>query len=104
VALAFRPGANGYQFVEKAPWVPTLGIQYFVGVDGISLSMIVLATILAVVAVLVSWNRLEGPGSKELAGFLLLLEAGVIGSFLALDLVLFFAFWEAMLIPAYLLV
>jgi NADH-quinone oxidoreductase subunit M len=104
ITTAFQPGASGYQFVEKVAWVPTLGIQYFLGVDGISLAMVVLTTILAPIAVISSWNRLEGRDGKEFAAFLLLLEAGVVGSFLALDLVLFFVFWEAMLIPAYLLV
>jgi NADH-quinone oxidoreductase subunit M len=104
LALQFRPGASGYQFVEKASWVPTVGIQYLLGVDGISLAMIVLATLLAVIAAIASWPRLGGDAAQEYGAFLLLLEAGVLGSFLALDLVLFFAFWEAMLVPAYLLV
>jgi NADH-quinone oxidoreductase subunit M len=100
----FQTGSAGPQLVERTTWVPTLGIQYFLGVDGISLLMVVLTSVLAVIAVLASWPQLGGATSKEYAGFLLLLEGGVIGSFLALDLVLFFAFWEAMLIPAYLLV
>jgi NADH-quinone oxidoreductase subunit M len=103
-AFAFQPGASGYQLVEKVPWVPTVGIQYLLGVDGISLAMVVLTTLLATIAVIASWPRFDGPAAKEYGAFLLLLEAGVLGSFLALDLVLFFAFWEAMLIPAYLLV
>ncbi len=103
-AFMFQPGSTGFQLVEKTPWVPTVGIQYFLGIDGISLSMVVLTAFLAAIAVIASWNKLTGPTSKEYGVFLLLLEAGVIGSFLSLDLVLFFAFWEAMLIPAYLLV
>ncbi len=101
---AFRLGATGPQLVERSTWVAPLGIQYLLGLDGISLAMVVLTTLLTVVAILGSWTAIAGPRSKEYAGFLLLLEGGVVGSFLALDLVLFFAFWEAMLVPAYLLV
>jgi NADH-quinone oxidoreductase subunit M len=100
----FRLGVTAPQYVERVPWVPTLGIQYFLGLDGISLAMVLLTAFLAVIAVIASWPAMAGEHSKEYAGFLLLLETGVVGSFLALDLVLFFAFWEAMLIPAYLLV
>ena len=100
----FQIGGSGPQFVEQIPWVPSLGIQYHVGIDGISLAMILLSTFLSVVAVIGSWNAMDNERGKEYAGFILLLEAGVIGSFVSLDLILFFAFWEAMLVPAYLLV
>ncbi|HVC34322.1 MAG TPA: NADH-quinone oxidoreductase subunit M [Chloroflexota bacterium] len=102
--LGFDPGATGPQFVERAPWVPTLGIQYYLGADGISLAMVLLTTFLTFIAVIGSWGAMDTERCKEYAGFLLLLETGVLGSFVALDLVLFFAFWEAMLVPAYLLV
>jgi NADH-quinone oxidoreductase subunit M len=104
VVLGFNSATAGPQFTERQPWVPTVGIQYFLGVDGISLSMVFLTALLAVVAVLASWSAMSGAKSKEYAIFLLLLEGGVVGSFVSLDLVLFFAFWEAMLVPAYLLV
>jgi NADH-quinone oxidoreductase subunit M len=100
----FRLGATGPQYVERTPWVSVVGIQYYLGLDGISLAMVLLTTILAVVAVLASWPAISGERAKEYASFLLFLEGGVVGAFLALDLILFFAFWEAMLIPAYLLV
>ncbi|HLH71754.1 MAG TPA: NADH-quinone oxidoreductase subunit M, partial [Chloroflexota bacterium] len=102
--LGFQVGATGPQFVEQVPWVPSLGIQYHLGLDGISLAMVLLSTFLTVIAVLGSWNAMDNDRGKEYAGFILLLEAGVIGSFVSLDLILFFAFWEAMLVPAYLLV
>jgi NADH-quinone oxidoreductase subunit M len=103
--LGFQPGQPGMQLVERAPWIPSLGIQYFLGIDGISLAMVLLTTFLAVIAVLASWTEMGvGLRTKEFAAFLLLLEGGVLGTFVALDLVLFFVFWEAMLIPAYLLV
>jgi NADH-quinone oxidoreductase subunit M len=100
----FQVGVANPQLIEKASWVPILGIQYYLGIDGISLAMVLLTTLLSVVAVLASWPAISGERAKEYAAFLLLLEGGVIGSFLALDLILFFVFWEAMLIPAYLLV
>lgn len=101
----FQAGASGMQFVENASWIPVLGIQYHLGVDGISLAMVLLTTLLSAIAVVGSWNWMgAGLRAKEYAAFLLLLEAGVIGAFLALDLVLFFVFWEAMLVPTYLLV
>jgi len=100
----FEPGLSEPQYVERLAWVPAVGIQYYLGLDGISLAMVVLTALLTVVAVIGSWNALDAERGKEYAAFLLLLETGVIGSFLALDLVLFFAFWEAMLVPAYLLV
>lgn len=102
---AFQPGAPGFQLVENTPWVPVVGIQYHLGMDGISLALVLLTTVLSVIAVIGSWNWMGTElRTKEYAGFLLLLEGGMIGSFLALDLVLFFVFWEAMLVPAYLLV
>ncbi len=99
---AFQPTA-AMQFVEFAPWVPALGIGYHLGVDGISVLLVALTALLTPVAIMASWREM-GSRTKEYALFLLLLEAGVIGAFVALDLVLFFAFWEVMLIPMYLLI
>lgn len=104
LATGFRSGASALQFVERASWVPSAGIQYFLGLDGISLLMVLLTTFLTVIAVVGSWRAMDVERCKEYAFFLLALETGVIGSFVALDLVLFFVFWEAMLVPAYLLV
>ncbi len=102
--LGFQTGIGSPQFVEQVLWVPSLGIQYDLGIDGVSLAMVLLTTFLTAIAVIGSWNAMDTERCKEYAGFLLLLETGVLGSFVALDLVLFFAFWEAMLVPAYLLV
>ncbi|MGD9049411.1 MAG: NADH-quinone oxidoreductase subunit M [Anaerolineae bacterium] len=97
----------GMQFVDRFAWIEPLGISYYVGLDGISLWMLLLTAFLSPVAVLVSWKFLEGRPEAE-AGpylfFLLLLQAGIMGVFAALDLVLFFIFWEAMLVPAYFLI
>jgi NADH-quinone oxidoreductase subunit M len=92
-----------FQFVERVPWVPQLGMQYYLGVDGIGLVLILLTTFLSAIAILSSWSAVERR-VKEFMIFLLLLETGMIGVFAALDLVLFYVFWEAMLIPMYFLI
>ncbi len=97
----------GFQFVDQLTWIEALGISYQVGVDGISLWMLLLAAFLCPVAVLVSWKFLDDRPEMQAAPFiffLLLLETGVLGVFAALDLILFFIFWEAMLVPAYFLI
>jgi NADH-quinone oxidoreductase subunit M len=103
VVLGFQPEQPGLQFVERSSWVPSLGIQYLLGVDGISLWMIGLNAFLTPIAIGASWPWME-ERAKEYGVFLLLLEAGVMGAFAAADLVLFFVFWEVMLIPMYLLI
>lgn len=103
VVAAFRPEEGGLQFVERTPWVPALGLEYFLGVDGLSLWLVALSALLLVVAVLAAWPlSVEQPAGY--AAFLLFLQAGVTGALVALDLGLFFFFWEAMLIPMYLLI
>jgi len=102
VFFGFRPGQAGTQFVEKVPWVPSLGVSYFLGVDGLNLPMVVLTALLTFLAVLASWRIELRP--KEYFAILLLLETGVLGVFSALDLALFFLFWEVELIPMYLLI
>lgn len=103
MVLGFRTGTAAMQFEELATWVPGLGIRYHVGVDGISLWLVLLTAVLTPIAIGASWNEMARQ-PKEFALLLLLQEAGVIGAFVALDLVLFFAFWEAMLIPMVLLI
>ena len=98
----FDGSLAGFQMVERADWVRSLHLQYLVGVDGVSLFMVLLTTFLFPVAILASW-RVE----RNVRGFMvamLLLETAVIGSFLALDLLLFFLFFEAMLFPMYLII
>lgn len=91
------------QFVERHPWVPSFNINYTVGIDGISLLMVLLTTLLTPIAVLATWNSVQDR-VREFLIALLILEGAVLGVFLALDLVLFYVFWEAMLIPLYLLI
>ena len=101
IAYVFDAGHHGYQFVEQAPWIQQLGVSYRLGVDGISLWLLVLNAFIAVVAVLATPTRLLR--TSGFLGLLLLMEAGMAGVFLATDLLLFYVFWEAMLIPAYFL-
>ena len=99
----FHFGQRGMQFVEKAPWVPNLGIQYYLGVDGVSALLILMTTLLSAVAVLSSFTAITDKVKPYMA-LLLVLETGMIGVFAALDLVLFYMFWEVVLIPMYLLI
>jgi len=97
----------GLQFVDRFAWIEPLGISYYVGVDGINLWYLLLTALLSLVAVLVSWKFLDGrpeADARPYTFFLLLLETGVLGVFAAMDLVLFYIFWEAMLVPAYFLI
>ena len=91
------------QFVEQRPWIPAWGISYHVGVDGLSLWLVILTTFLTPLCLLGSWSSIE-KRVREFVVFMLLLEAGMIGVFVALDLFLFYVFWEAMLIPMYFLI
>ncbi len=91
------------QFVERRPWIPTFGISYHLGIDGLSLWLVILTTFLTPLCLLGSWTSIE-KRVREFVVFMLLLEAGMIGVFLALDLFLFYVFWEAMLIPMYFLI
>ncbi|MDH3937428.1 MAG: NADH-quinone oxidoreductase subunit M [candidate division Zixibacteria bacterium] len=99
----FDPVANGMQFEYDLPWVMSMGIHYHMGIDGISLVLIVLTTILTVLAILASWRSIT-TGVKGYFICLLLLQTGMIGVFCALDLFLFYVFWEVMLVPMYFLI
>ncbi len=98
----FDPAVAGFQLVEQAEWVPSIGLGYVMGVDGVSIWLVLLTTFLFPVAVLASW-----PVTKDVRLYMvamLALETAVIGSFLALDLLLFFLFFEALLVPMYFLI
>lgn len=99
----FDPLANGMQFEVNIPWITSLGIHYHMGIDGISLLLIVLTAILTVLCILASWNSIT-TGVKGYFISMLLLETGMIGVFCALDLFLFYVFWEVMLIPMYFII
>jgi NADH-quinone oxidoreductase subunit M len=100
---SFNPASAEFQLVERHPWIPSFGIDYYLGVDGISLLLIVLTGFLTPIAVLSAWIGIEKK-VKEFCIFLLLLEAAMIGVFLSLDLFLFYVFWDAMLVPMYFLI
>ncbi len=91
------------QFEELLRWMPTLGVNYHVGVDGISLLLVLLTTFLTPLALASAWHAIEDR-TKEFVITMLLLETGMLGVFVSLDLFLFFVFWEAMLIPMYLII
>ena len=99
----FDPLASGMQFEVNIPWVSSFGINYHFGIDGISLLLIVLTTILTSLSILASWNSITS-GIKGYFISMLLLEVGMIGVFCALDLFLFYIFWEVMLIPMYFII
>jgi len=94
----FDLSSSRMQFEQSVPWIPSLGIQYHVGIDGISLFLVLLTTFLTPLAILSSWNSIE-KRVKEYYLFMLLLETGMVGVFIALDLFLFYVFWEVMLVP-----
>ena len=98
--LLFRVGDGGMQFVERLPWIEAFGISYHLGIDGISLLLVLLTTFLMPISVLASWNYIT-TRVKEFHFLLLLLATGMLGVFVALDLFFFYVFWELMLIPMY---
>ena len=100
---AFDGSQPGMQFSEQAAWIGGLGITYHVGIDGISLPLFVLTTLLSPIALLGAWQSVDTK-VKEFAILMLVLETSMLGAFVALDLFLFFIFWEAMLIPMYLMI
>jgi NADH-quinone oxidoreductase subunit M len=101
--FSFDPEIAGMQFVEKARWIPEYGISYHLGIDGISLLLVLLTTFLTVLCILSSWSAITVRVKEYMISFLFL-ETGMVGALVALDLVLFYVFWEVMLIPMYLLI
>jgi NADH-quinone oxidoreductase subunit M len=98
----FSLGTPAMQFVEKAAWIPSLNVSYFLGVDGLSFPLILLTTLMTVIALIASLGIEERV--KEYFFWFLLLEVGMLGVFAALDLVLFYVFWELTLVPMYFLI
>ncbi|MFP5263605.1 MAG: NuoM family protein [Blastocatellia bacterium] len=98
-------GLGGLQFIEDHEWIPLIGARYQLGVDGLSLMLVMLTTMLGVISVVCSWAYIREKGrEKEYYIMLLLLQSGMIGAFVAADLFLFFIFWEVMLVPMYFLI
>jgi NADH-quinone oxidoreductase subunit M len=103
--LVFRydKSVAGFQMVEKADWIPSLGVKYMLGLDGISLLLVMLTTLIGFLAILSSWSAVE-ERLKEYYAMFLLQQAGMIGVFLALDFFLFYVFWELVLVPMYFII
>lgn len=101
--FGFDLSSGGFQYVELVPWVPQWGLNFHLGVDGISLLMVILTVALLPLCVLCSWNYIS-KRIKEFHIVLLLMTSACVGVFVALDFVLFYVFWEAMLVPMYLLI
>ncbi|HEY9166303.1 MAG TPA: NADH-quinone oxidoreductase subunit M [Candidatus Kryptonia bacterium] len=101
--LRFDGSAAGFQFVEFVPWIYSLNVSYHLGVDGISLLLIVLTTLLTLLSLIASWSSIQ-KRVRSFNFFVLLLEVGMLGVFSSLDLFLFYIFWEAMLIPMYFII
>ncbi len=106
MTVGFDRGATGFQYVERYSWIPSLGISYQLGVDGISLILILLSVLLVPIVILAGWNESEGGrfGVKTFYILILVLETMMIGVFAATDLFLFYVFFEAMLVPVYFLI
>jgi len=92
-----------FQFVERAPWIPSLGASYHLGIDGLGLLLVMLTTLIGVIAILSSWNAIHDR-LKEYYAFFLLLQTAMLGVFMALDFLLFFVFWETVLVPMYFII
>jgi NADH-quinone oxidoreductase subunit M len=98
-----QPQTQGWQFIERRDWIPAFGASYSLGVDGISMLLVLLTTVITALSVIGAYSAVA-KRTREFYTCILALEAGMLGTFLATDLLLFYVFWEAMLIPMYLLI
>ncbi len=103
LVFQFDAAAAGYQFTENAPWIPSIGASYNVGIDGISLLLVMLTTLIGFLATMSSWSAVEDR-LKEYYALFLILQTGMLGVFISLDLFLFYVFWEVVLIPMYFII
>ena len=103
LAAAFRTGTADMQFIERSPWIPAIHAEFYLGVDGISMPLILLTTFTTVLIVIAGWTSVQKRVAQYLAAFLIL-EGLMIGVFAALDGVLFYVFWEAMLLPMFIII
>ncbi len=103
LVFRFDSQADGFQFVERLDWIPALGVKYYLGIDGISLLLIMLTTLLGFLAILSSWSTIDYR-PKEYYAMFLLQQTGMIGVFMALDFFLFYVFWEIVLVPMYFII
>jgi NADH-quinone oxidoreductase subunit M len=103
ILVRFNPTDPGLQMVDRVDWIPSWGIQYFLAVDGLSILMVLLTSFISMLAIASSWNAIETQ-LKQYYIFMLLLQMGMMGVFLAQDLFLFYIFWEFTLVPMYFLI
>jgi NADH-quinone oxidoreductase subunit M len=101
--VVFEPGGAEFQFLETIDWIPLFGIQYKLGIDGLSLVLVVLTTTLTWISILASFKPIQDRVKEYMIAFLIL-EVGMIGVFVALDTFLFYIFWEVVLVPMYLII
>jgi NADH-quinone oxidoreductase subunit M len=101
--VLFDPATGGFQFKVEAPWIPFFGIEFKMGMDGIALALVVLTTVLTAISILASFGPIKERVKEYMISFLIL-EVGMLGVFLALDLFLFYIFWEIVLVPMYLII
>jgi len=99
----WQNGQTGMQFVEQRAWIPAFNIQYYLGVDGISLWLVLLTTFLTPLVIFFSWQSIHSR-TRSYYFFMLLMETAMLGVFTALDLILFYVFWEASLVPMYFII
>jgi len=100
---SFKSGYSGMQFEQKVPWIADLGLSYHLGVDGISVFLVLLTTFIMPIVILSAWNSIH-KGLREFLVLMLVLETAMVGTFCSLDMILFFIFWEAVLIPMYFII
>ena len=105
IAIGFDYGTDGLQYVLDVSWIAAIGARFHVGIDGISLPLYVLTFLLSFLCAIYSWRYVPDPGrTKAFLALMLLLETGMAGTFIAFDLILFFVFWEMVLVPMYFLI
>ncbi len=103
LVFGFDKTADGFQMVEKVSWIPALGVSYYIGIDGISLLLVMLTTVMGVIAILSSWSAVDR-NLKSYYAMFLLQQVGMIGVFISLDFFLFYVFWELVLVPMYFII
>lgn len=101
--FAFDSSTSSMQFVERVPWIPSFDVEYYMGIDGISMPLIILTTFITPLVVIAGWEVIKYRPSQYMAAFLIM-EGVMVGVFSALDAMLFYVFWEAMLIPMFLII
>ena len=105
LAIGFDYGREGLQFALDVRWIDAIGARYHVGIDGISMPLFVLTFLLSFLCAIYTWHYVPSPGrTKAFVALMLLLETGMAGTFIAFDLILFFVFWELVLVPMYFLI